>query len=55
MSQSMPDTQAQSAPATSSVDGKKVLVEVTNLKKYFPIKSGIVFQREVRGPGDHRA
>lgn len=47
MSQSMPDTQAQSAPATSSADGKKVLVEVTNLKKYFPIKSGIVFQREV--------
>jgi oligopeptide transport system ATP-binding protein len=47
MSQSMPDTQAKSAPATSSADGKKVLVEVTDLKKHFPIKSGILFQREV--------
>ncbi len=26
---------------------KEVLLEVTDLKKYFPIKSGIVFQREV--------
>ncbi len=47
MSQSMPDTQAKSAPATSSADGRKVLVEVTDLKKHFPIKSGILFQREV--------
>jgi oligopeptide transport system ATP-binding protein len=43
----MPDTQAKSAPATSSADGRKVLVEVTDLKKHFPIKSGILFQREV--------
>jgi len=47
MSQSMPDTQAKYAPATSSADGRKVLVEVTDLKKYFPIKSGILIQREV--------
>jgi len=30
-----------------SAKGNRVLVEVRNLKKYFPIKSGILFQREV--------
>ncbi len=39
-------TQAQTAP-TSRFDGKKKLVEVQGLKKYFPIKSGILFQRQV--------
>lgn len=44
MNQAMPD--ARTAP-TSRSDGKHVLVEVTNLKKHFPIKSGILVQREV--------
>ncbi len=32
---------------TTRADGKNRIVEVNNLKKYFPIKSGIFFQREV--------
>ncbi len=32
---------------TSRMDGKKILLQVRNLKKHFPIKSGILFQREV--------
>ncbi len=43
----MPETRVQATGPTSRMDGKKVLVEVKNLKKHFPIKSGIVFQREV--------
>jgi len=39
---------AKITPGTSAgTVGKRVLVEVRGLKKYFPIKSGIVFQREV--------
>ncbi|MGQ9848452.1 MAG: ABC transporter ATP-binding protein [Aggregatilineaceae bacterium] len=39
---------AKVTPGTSAgTVGKRVLVEVQGLKKYFPIKSGIVFQREV--------
>jgi oligopeptide transport system ATP-binding protein len=39
---------AKVTPGTSAgTVGKRVLVEVRGLKKYFPIKSGIVFQREV--------
>lgn len=39
-------TQPQTA-ASSRADGKKILVQVKDLKKHFPIKSGILFQREV--------
>jgi len=37
----------QSKPVTSDTRQRKVLVEVKNLKKYFPVHSGILFQREV--------
>jgi oligopeptide transport system ATP-binding protein len=47
MKSSAHETQAQQATNTAPSNGKRVLVEVRNLKKYFPIKSGIVFQREV--------
>jgi oligopeptide transport system ATP-binding protein len=43
----MPDAQTERASAISSSKGKNILVEVTDLKKHFPIKSGIVLQREV--------
>jgi oligopeptide transport system ATP-binding protein len=48
-SRNVPETRAepQTAPVASRSNGKRVLVEVRNLKKYFPIRSGIVFQREV--------
>jgi oligopeptide transport system ATP-binding protein len=49
MSETRPKTQAEPA-AVAGIElhhGKRVLVEVRNLKKYFPIKSGIIFQREV--------
>ncbi|MCC6800968.1 MAG: dipeptide ABC transporter ATP-binding protein [Anaerolineae bacterium] len=41
-----PHTYAGGASAAYAKD-KEVLLEVTDLKKYFPIKSGIVIQREV--------
>jgi len=41
----MPDTRTD--PSKKSANEKRILVEVTDLKKHFPIKSGIVFQREV--------
>jgi oligopeptide transport system ATP-binding protein len=46
---SMPKTQAQTQATTAKTrtDGKRVIVEVRDLKKHFPIKSGIFFQREV--------
>jgi len=48
MSQAVSEPRTSSVGATSAyADGKEVLVEVTDLKKYFPIKSGILFQREV--------
>jgi oligopeptide transport system ATP-binding protein len=47
MSQALPDTWTEEARSTSNPDGKRVLVEVKNLKKYFPIKSGLILQREV--------
>jgi oligopeptide transport system ATP-binding protein len=44
----MSELKVQAAEAgKTSKNGKRVLVEVRNLKKYFPIKSGILFQREV--------
>jgi oligopeptide transport system ATP-binding protein len=46
MNQAKPDTQTATTTPTSR-DGKKVLVRVKNLKKHFPIHSGILFQREV--------
>lgn len=45
MNQTMPDTRANQSQ--KSTNGKRILVEVTDLKKHFPIKSGIIFQREV--------
>ena len=39
-------TQRAAGPS-SKKDGRRALVQVQGLKKYFPIKSGIVFQREV--------
>ena len=48
MSQALSELKAAPGSATKSYEqGKEVLLEVTNLKKYFPIKSGILFQREV--------
>ena len=47
MSSKQPETRAQATGPTSRMDGKKILVQVRNLKKHFPIKSGILFQREV--------
>jgi len=35
------------APAQKSKGGKEVLLQVRNLKKYFPITSGLLFQRQV--------
>jgi oligopeptide transport system ATP-binding protein len=45
MNKAMPDT--RTAPGKVDAKGRRVLVEVNDLKKYFPIKSGILFQREV--------
>lgn len=36
-----------STQSTTRQNGKEVLVSVRNLKKYFPISSGIIFQRQV--------
>lgn len=47
MNQAMPDTQTEQTAAMSRADGRRVLVEVRGLKKHFPIKSGVLFQREV--------
>jgi oligopeptide transport system ATP-binding protein len=49
MSETRPKTQVEPV-AVAGIElhhGKRVLVEVRNLKKHFPIKSGIIFQREV--------
>ncbi|HEX3051947.1 MAG TPA: dipeptide ABC transporter ATP-binding protein [Aggregatilineaceae bacterium] len=46
MSQSVPETQTQPAEKAGA-KGRKVLIEVKDLKKHFPIRSGIIFQREV--------
>ncbi|MBN1201836.1 MAG: dipeptide ABC transporter ATP-binding protein [Anaerolineae bacterium] len=43
----MSDTRIEDGAGTVAENGKRVIVEVTDLKKYFPIRSGIVFQREV--------
>jgi oligopeptide transport system ATP-binding protein len=40
------------APGAKSANGQNVLVSVRNLKKYFPITKGIIFQRHV---GDIKA
>ncbi|MBN1681894.1 MAG: dipeptide ABC transporter ATP-binding protein [Anaerolineae bacterium] len=47
MNQVAPDTLSEHAGATSSETGREIILEVTDLKKYFPIKSGVLFQREV--------
>jgi oligopeptide transport system ATP-binding protein len=47
MSSHEPSTQVEKVGPTTRADGKQVIIQVTNLKKHFPIKSGIVFQREV--------
>src|SRR5690606_21227386 len=48
MSQAVSEPRAATGGATAEyARGKEVLLEVTDLKKYFPIKSGIVIQREV--------
>ncbi len=49
MSSNVPETQTEHKPrqASSRPMASSVLVEVRNLKKHFPIKSGIFFQREV--------
>ena len=47
MNQVVRDTRTEPTGATASRDGQHILVEVTDLKKHFPIKSGILFQREV--------
>ncbi len=41
------ETLTQRAAGPASKNGQRVLVQVQGLKKHFPIKSGIVFQREV--------
>ena len=49
MSETAPKTQKEPV-AVAGIEknhGKRVLVEVRNLKKHFPIKSGIIIQREV--------
>jgi oligopeptide transport system ATP-binding protein len=45
----MPDAAATPAPAAAKAnnDGREVLLEVKNLKKYFPITAGIILQRQV--------
>lgn len=45
----MPDAAATPAPAAvkANNDGREVLLEVKNLKKYFPITAGIILQRQV--------
>ena len=40
-------SQAMTAEKRKSLDENDVILEVTNLKKHFPISSGIVFQRQV--------
>jgi oligopeptide transport system ATP-binding protein len=47
MSQATPDIQTEKSQGSSQGKSKNVIVEVTNLKKYFPITSGILVQREV--------
>lgn len=47
MSEAMPDIQTQGKTADAKHSGKNILLEVTDLKKHFPIKSGVLFQREV--------
>ena len=48
MSQALSEPRTASGSATAAyAQGKEVLLEVTDLKKHFPIKSGLVIQREV--------
>lgn len=47
MSETSPKMQTAGIAGEFSAKGNRVLVEVRHLKKYFPIKSGILFQREV--------
>jgi oligopeptide transport system ATP-binding protein len=47
MSEATPDTRVEKAPGSTATGGKRLLVEIRDLKKYFPIRSGIIIQREV--------
>jgi len=47
MSEFKSDTVTEAAPGITAQVGRKVLLQVRGLKKHFPIRSGIVFQREV--------
>ena len=47
MSESLSEARSEPVAGIEMNTGKKALIEVRGLKKYFPIKSGIVFQREV--------
>jgi oligopeptide transport system ATP-binding protein len=47
MSEAMPDTRVEKTPGSTATGGKRPLVEIRDLKKYFPIRSGIIVQREV--------
>lgn len=48
MSQAWTEPRTATGAATAEyAQGKEVLLEVTDLKKYFPIKSGLLVQREV--------
>ena len=40
-------SQVMTAEKRKSLDENDVILEVTDLKKYFPISAGIVFQRQV--------
>jgi oligopeptide transport system ATP-binding protein len=47
MSEATPDTRVERTPGSTASGGKRLLVEIKDLKKYFPIRSGIIIQREV--------
>src|SRR5215468_707902 len=40
-------TAAETAPAAGSADSGEPLLAVTGLQKYFPIRRGVIFQRQV--------
>ena len=47
MSQATPSVRPETSSPPATGKRREVLVEVTNLKKYFPVKSGLLIQREV--------
>ncbi|MCS7072198.1 MAG: dipeptide/oligopeptide/nickel ABC transporter ATP-binding protein, partial [Anaerolinea sp.] len=44
---SSPVIESQRAAGTPEANGRKVVLKVRNLKKYFPINAGIILQRQV--------